>query len=393
MSELIAPKAITPESNRKFCIFSHFNPNEKLARYVKYYLEELIECEYEIVFVSTSQLSSEADLQYLENSCYKVLVRENIGYDFSSYRDGIKFLFDQELIPQYLIIANDSVFGPITSLKPVIEQMEEHPSEMTGLTDSFDIGHHIQSYFILYKGELLKHPDFKEFWDSVSPVDESFPNFKQEIIRRYEVGGTQHFVARGHQVSAIFRYTPLIKSFFEKVLARLEAAANDINSSSIKETSLRFHLNATHYYWKQLLENGLPFIKRELLTKNPTNTDISDWPQKIDQCSDYDLSLITDALIDLGLEERLYTIHSSTASKTLKKTSDTLRVALNDTLSHLNKLGSAPAFMDFKFDEETYLRTYPDVREAIKDGKCPDAISHYQTHGENENRIFPITRA
>ena len=40
----------------------------------------------------------------------------------------------------------------------------------------------------------------------------------------------------------------------------------------------------------------------------------------------------------------------------------------------------------FPFPEESYLRRYPDVREAVEAGMCPSGESHYRMYGFDEGR-------
>ena len=43
-------------------------------------------------------------------------------------------------------------------------------------------------------------------------------------------------------------------------------------------------------------------------------------------------------------------------------------------------------FESFDFDEEWYLREYPDVASAVREGRGPSGRSHYISHGRNEGR-------
>ena len=57
-------------------------------------------------------------------------------------------------------------------------------------------------------------------------------------------------------------------------------------------------LNSTHFFWDVLLvDERFPFIKRELLLRNPVGVPLlSRWPDLVAQVSDYDVDLITDHL-------------------------------------------------------------------------------------------------
>jgi hypothetical protein len=42
---------------------------------------------------------------------------------------------------------------------------------------------------------------------------------------------------------------------------------------------------------------------------------------------------------------------------------------------------------NFDFDEEWYLREYPDVAHAVREGRGPSGRSHYISHGRSEGRL------
>jgi hypothetical protein len=46
-----------------------------------------------------------------------------------------------------------------------------------------------------------------------------------------------------------------------------------------------------------------------------------------------------------------------------------------------------PALRNIYFDAEWYLRTYPDISDAVKSGVVANAHEHYVTYGYYEHRI------
>ena len=64
------------------------------------------------------------------------------GYDFSGYQIGLRHLVDTVGTVDVLVL-NDSVFGPFSSLREVVQQRDWR---LTGFTSSFAVENHIQSY-------------------------------------------------------------------------------------------------------------------------------------------------------------------------------------------------------------------------------------------------------
>jgi hypothetical protein len=48
-----------------------------------------------------------------------------------------------------------------------------------------------------------------------------------------------------------------------------------------------------------------------------------------------------------------------------------------------------PNDLEHELDEEWYLRRYPDVADAVREGRFASARSHYEVHGRREGR-FPL---
>ena len=271
-------------------VFVHYDRHNIVDPYVYHYLEELQKNASHITFVSTAKLQEE-DIKTLSNYCSEVIVRENIGYDFMSYKVGLES-FDYKTYDEVLI-CNDSVYGPLYPMQQLFEAMQAKKCDFWGITDNTDMGYHIQSYFMLVKKSVLQSSAFEKFWDNVEILHN-----KDEIIQRYEIGFSQSLINEGFipAISTQFQATALQKisifiakftptKIIRKVKSLLLGQAQIIRIGKI---------NTTHYFWKELLlEGDVPFIKIELLRDNPMNVDIEDFEAVIHQSSHYDTTLIT----------------------------------------------------------------------------------------------------
>ena len=70
-------------------VFAHYDAQDVVDPYVYYYLNKLADVSSKIVFVTTSNISPE-EVQDLEQLGCDVVVRDNFGYDFMSYRVGLE---------------------------------------------------------------------------------------------------------------------------------------------------------------------------------------------------------------------------------------------------------------------------------------------------------------
>jgi lipopolysaccharide biosynthesis protein len=201
------------------------------------YIRELRDCGFDPVLIANSgNLAAEA-LAELRPLCSAVLVRRNVGYDFCAWRDAMERLGLPRAGTGSLLLANDSVFGPIRPLAPLLTRLRGERG-FWGMTDSAERGHHLQSYFLLAQRDVLDSPAWHRFWRGVRPLAS-----KWHLVGRYEVGLTRRLARAGVPVRAVF-----------------PSAAAQAGTSVA---------NPTLQAWDQLLAAGMPFIKRELLRDDP----------------------------------------------------------------------------------------------------------------------------
>ena len=121
---------------------------------------------------------------------------------------------------------------------------------------------------------------------------------KEQVIEQYEIGLSRHMLTHGFKLDA---YSKVKVSLKDKIVLQLQTLS--FEKVKRKITSLFHHnsatatlgqVNPTLTLWKALiLEEKMPFIKRELLRDNPKNIDINDVYETIEKISSYDVSLIT----------------------------------------------------------------------------------------------------
>jgi lipopolysaccharide biosynthesis protein len=223
---------------RDFCLFAHFDIDDEVDEYVLRYLEHIKELNFSTVFVSTARLPP-AEVDRVSSHCFDVMLRDNDGLDFGSWAAG--FAKHAAAIDGRLLLANDSVYGPIGSLAAAVHRLTSRPADFYGFVESIEIAPHLQSWFLLFEPGLIRSPVFTAI------LSRSYAAMsKQQIIVQGEVDLTRRLVAAG------FRYNALYLS----------------SGAGLVERTLLG--NPSHYLWQELLfEEGIPFLKVELLRDNP----------------------------------------------------------------------------------------------------------------------------
>jgi lipopolysaccharide biosynthesis protein len=219
------------------CLFAHFDRDDKVEDYVLWYLRHISDLNFSIVFISAARLSS-SEVKQLGAYCCDVILRENAGLDFGSWSAG--FAKHGSAIDGRLLLANDSVYGPIGSLAAAVGRLTSKRSDFYGLVESVEIEPHLQSWFLLFEPWVVKNAEFEAI------LAQPFSSMtRRQIVRYGEVGLSRRLAKAGFRYEALHR--------------------ND-------DAGLPRRYDANHMlvFWRELLlGEGIPFLKIELLRDNP----------------------------------------------------------------------------------------------------------------------------
>jgi hypothetical protein len=259
-------------------VFCHFNPHGRLREHVRRYIIALAEAELSVVFVTNSGRLDQEAMDWLRPRCAWIVIRRNTGFDFAAWRDGLAVARLPAPDTRLLILANDSVYGPLSPLAPLLARMDFGAADVWGLTDSWQSRFHLQSYLLAFGTNALHHAAFGEFWARVRDL-----RSKEAVVQAYEIGLTQMLLDAGLTCEALWPYVDM--------LARLHASQPKAPSNDpldqvrlraewhiLSAAARRVPLNPTAECWRLLLASGFPFLKRELLRKNPAYVaDVGAW--------------------------------------------------------------------------------------------------------------------
>lgn len=274
---------------RRFVVFAHFDRDNIVDDYVIYYLQSLRDvCNY-LVFITTSNLP-ENEISKVNGICDQVVLRENVGYDFMSYKMGLQHFENGEY--DEIVLCNDSVYGPLFPLDEMFTKMQVQDCDFWGITENYDITYHTQSYFLVFRKNVFESQCFKKFWEDVDIKEK-----KSDIIEEYEIGLSQVLIKNGFRARAYITYH---LSLLEFLMMRRLLIKKVFNLKSwVKLVKNVFSpgrertLNPTHYLWRQLIkEQRMPFVKIELLRDNPIKINIEDCADIIIRYTDYDIELL-----------------------------------------------------------------------------------------------------
>ncbi|MDC8745786.1 rhamnan synthesis F family protein [Xanthomonas campestris] len=245
---------------RRVAVVAHFDAEGLLTEFTRRLLDELLSHAERIVLVST-RLAPEQALGLDDR--ITVIVRENVGYDFYSFRTGI---FAIEALYSYdeLIIANDSVVTiDRGGIGKAFAQMHDVDCDVWGMTESLQVTRHLQSYFLVFRKSAFFSNYFDRFWRNVRVLDD-----KWEIILSYEVGLTQWLLTHGAKIGVAYQPDAAAKQVAAVRIKRkrLRDGVNALIAAPSKQGVLQ--ANPAHYHWDELYRR-FGFIKSEVLRDDP----------------------------------------------------------------------------------------------------------------------------
>lgn len=261
----------------RVCIFAHYNRDDKLDLYVDYYLRALLGLVDRLIVVTTSTIP-EREKYELECVGVEFVTRDNVGYDFYSYKTGIEMIELSKC--SELILCNDSVFGPLFNLGHMFNEMAERDFDVWGVTASQEVRWHLQSYFLVFSRNTLLLDEFQSFWRCFSVFQS-----KREVIREGEVGLSRlllrancslgSYIAMDDEDAVPFRHRGLryLRTLWRRRFDR-SLYMDVIDICLGRSTPAQ---NPTVDSWESAVSKDMPFVKRSALERD------GDLAHKMDQ--------------------------------------------------------------------------------------------------------------
>ncbi|HEM5205394.1 TPA: alpha-L-Rha alpha-1,3-L-rhamnosyltransferase [Streptococcus suis] len=269
----------------RLLVYVHFNKYNDISNHVMYQLENIRPLFSKVLFISNSSLSKKYVEKLLaDDLIHHFIQRENNGYDFAAWKDGLEFE-GLDNLDNYdsVTVMNDTCFGPLWDLSTYYEKYELDVSiDFWGMTNHAEVkGHnlyiaeHLQSYFISFKKRLVASSVFKEFWKSIVSHKDV-----QKVIDEYETQYTKIFTEAGFNYTAVLDTVPIHQNYF--------------------------HRNFTIHYPQVLIDNKVPFIKIKTFDQSQHLSPYT--ISSIIKESNYPIKLIEDHMTSVTLPTPAYLI-------------------------------------------------------------------------------------
>jgi hypothetical protein len=241
----------------KTCYFSAYSASGEVNSSVEAYLRDLKSSGFSVVFVTTAKTLTRRAEAILASLCHKVIIRTNFSLDFGSWALALRMV----PIPANatsVLICNDSCAGPLVSIDHLLARMSFDEADMWGITDTPEVAEHLQSYFLLLSPQVFKSAAFDDFWQGFEYTAD-----KWDLILKNEIGFSTRMRAAGFRLRALVPY--------DRLAALVRSAPRYVPE---REVLARMGaVNPSLVLWRPAVEEyGLPFLKKELLMRDPFET-------------------------------------------------------------------------------------------------------------------------
>lgn len=279
---------------RRALVFAHFDPHGIVDPHVLHALR-CYRQHFEVIhFVSTAALTR-SQQGYAAALADRVIVRDNVGYDFLSWRAGFEAIPQPRAFDQ-IVFANDSCYGPITDLAALWASAAEAPGDLWGASLNRQFRPHVQSFFMVFGRALIRSGFVRCFWHSV----ETLPD-KMQTILRYEVGLSQQAEDAGFTIGALVDVSSPDGETRRRVVADTLSLTDPVRSAAgLRAVANEPYPNPVQNYALEAIRRGMPFVKVELLRDNPLRANLARLHAAMAGSRLYDVSLVRQHLSRLG---------------------------------------------------------------------------------------------
>ena len=171
---------------KRLVVFAGYDKDNIIDDYVIYYIKELKKIA-DIIYVSDCNMLDN-ELQKISDYCLHIINGRHEEYDFGSYKRGYLYAKENNLLNNYdyLILCNDSCYGPLFNFQEIVKNMENKNTDVWGMfycLQDKENDEHLQSYFLAIKSKVYLSEYFDNFLSSVKKEKD-----KWEVVRKYEIG-------------------------------------------------------------------------------------------------------------------------------------------------------------------------------------------------------------
>ncbi len=177
----------------RLAILASFARDCKIHDYLIYYIKELKKVTDAIIFVSDNPIIP-SELDKIKEYVIHAECKRHNEYDFGSYKRGWEYAEKKGYLNSFdeIIVCNDSCYGPLYPFAKYFDKMSNVKCDFWGMSSNYDIYHHIQSFFYVFRKNAIKIQTLTDFFKTIKK-ENSFI----DVVYSYEVKLTKLLIENG----------------------------------------------------------------------------------------------------------------------------------------------------------------------------------------------------
>ena len=271
---IVSAEQTAPLASDRFALFVFYEPEGAVAASVQRAVTALRAQDVNVVILCNHPISP-AQRDCLGPRCHTLIHRDNQGFDFGAWKDGVTFLREKAVPVGRLLLMNDSVFFAERGLAAMIARMlgdEDVVAAFENWSTAED--HHLQSFALALSGGVVASKPFRTFWDGYVPLNNRIHAIErgEKLLSRAVLAAAQTTHVMFSAAALHARLTQHSGSLFEPIM-RLpkpwrevvvpdDRAAKQV--TQIINTTSPVHAGA--YWFPRLLD--VPMFKKDLVYRN-----------------------------------------------------------------------------------------------------------------------------
>lgn len=291
---------------RRAIVVAHHDPDGVVDPHVGQALAAYRPHAARLVFVSTSVRALPDSLAATVD---RFVSRDNVGYDFGSWREGLAALspagdFSAPGFDEVLCV-NDSVWGPLVEPGPMLADARVADADLWGAVLSLQPPRgggraarpHLQSWLFSARRPLLDAPVWRSFWEGVGPLPT-----KHDVVTRLELGLSESVAAAGFRIAALYDTREQPRPTWRELTPHL-SPARPFRAWRLVRKARRGFFNPAELLPGRLLTTGVPYVKVSVARVNHYGLDtgvVFDELARVASGGAYDPALVTAHLARIG---------------------------------------------------------------------------------------------
>lgn len=229
-------------SRDRVALIAQFSVGPSQTRSLSEYTKQLDDNGFTPVIISTCESAEPLQFPHGLAASTIVIRRPNEGYDFGSWSTALGMV-PEIRSTDVVLLTNDSLLGPFAPIDWLLDWVSEPGPDIRGLTSSFQYTRHLQSYFLSFRRGILEDRPWRDFFNSVRVEPD-----KSSVVLKYELG-----------VSRL--------AFRESYSTQEWMSGPELGVPNS---------NPTVDGWRNMIERGIPFVKRTMLTHPSTKKEAAE---------------------------------------------------------------------------------------------------------------------